>query len=64
MGVTVASFVKDAALRTARQTLREQRQLQLEAAAWLAFTAAIDRQGQLVPGLTELFDRPSLLSAG
>ncbi len=61
VGVTVAAFVKDAAVRTARQTLREQRQLQLDAESWDRFVAAIDRPGQVVPGFADLLGRPSVL---
>jgi uncharacterized protein (DUF1778 family) len=61
VGVTVASFVKDAALRTARQTLCERRQLQLDARSWEQFAAAIDRPGRIVPGFADLLRRPSVL---
>lgn len=61
VGVTVAAFVKDAAVRTARRTLQEQRQLQLDAESWEKFVTAIDRPGQVVPGFAELLARPSLL---
>jgi len=61
IGVTVAAFVKDAAVRTARQTLREQRQLLLDAQSWDKFAAAIDRPGRVVPGFADLLDHPSIL---
>lgn len=60
VGVPVAAFVKDAAIRSARQTLREQHQLQLDAEAWNVFSAAVDRPGRVVPGFADLLSRPSL----
>jgi len=59
VGLTVAAFVKDVALRTARQTIREQQQLQLDAESWDEFRAAVDRPGQVVPRFADLLEAPS-----
>ena len=61
-GLTVAAFVKDVAVRSARQIIREQHQLQLDSESWTKFIAAVDRPGQVVPGLAELLDRPSIFT--
>jgi len=59
-GLTVAAFVKTAALNTARQTLRDQRQLQLDNDSWDKFLAAVAQPGQVAPGLADLLDVPSV----
>ena len=61
-GLTTSAFVKDAALRAARETIHQERQVQLGAEAWEMFTAAIDRPGEYVEGLADLIRRPSVFS--
>ena len=60
LGVTTSAFVKDAAIRAARQTIDEERRIRLGDEAWEKFSAAIDRPGRPVAGLTELLQRPSV----
>lgn len=61
-GLTTSAFVKDAAVRAARETIQEERQLLLGAEAWEAFTAEISRPGKYVEGLADLLRRPSVFS--
>lgn len=62
LGVTTSAFVKDAALRVARETIHQERQIQLGAEAWEKFTAAVDRPGEYVEGFAELLRRPSVFA--
>ncbi|TQL47122.1 uncharacterized protein (DUF1778 family) [Homoserinimonas aerilata] len=62
LGLTTSAFVKDAALRLARETIHQERQIQLGAEAWEKFTAAVDRPGEYVEGFAELLRRPSVFS--
>lgn len=59
LGLTTSAFVKDAALRMARETIHQERQLQLGAEAWEKFTAAVDRPGEHIEGFAELLRHPS-----
>ena len=61
-GLTTSAFVKDAALRAARETIHEERVLRLGAEDWEMFTAAISRPGKYNEGLAELLRRPSVFS--
>lgn len=63
LGLSTSAFVKDAALRTARETIRQDQQIRLGAEAWEKFAAAIDRPGQFSEGFAELLRRPSVFPA-
>lgn len=63
VGITTSAFVKDAALRAAREIISQERQIQLGAEAWEKFTAAIDRPGEYVDGFAELLRRPSAFAS-
>ncbi len=63
LGLSTSAFVKDAALRAARQTISDERQIRLGAEAWEKFTAAVDRPGEYSEGFAELLGRPSVFSA-
>lgn len=61
-GLTTSAFVKDAALRAAREAIQEERVLRLGAEDWELFTAAISRPGEYVEGLADLLRRPSVFT--
>lgn len=61
-GLTTSAFVKDAALRAAREAIQEERVLRLGEEDWEMFTAAISRPGEYNEGLAELLRRPSVFS--
>ena len=61
-GLTTSAFVKDAALRAARETIQEERVLRLGAEDWELFTAAISRPGEYVEGFADLLRRPPVFS--
>lgn len=63
LGLTTSAFVKDAALRAARQTISEERQIRLGSEAWEKFNAAIDRPGEYSEGFAELLRHPSVFPA-
>lgn len=63
LGLTTSAFVKQAALEAARRTIADERQIVLTDRAWRAFTAAVDRPGQVSGGFAELLRRPSVFSA-
>lgn len=62
LGLTTSAFVKDAALRTARQTIHQEREVRLGTEAWQRFTDAIDRPGEYSESFAELLRRPSVFS--
>ena len=63
LGLSTSAFVKDVAVRTARQMIQQERQISLGADAWEKFAAAIDRPGEFSEGFAELLRRPSVFSA-
>lgn len=62
LGVTTSAFVKDAAIRAAREAIEQERHIRLGDDAWQKFSSAIDRPGRPEAGLAELLRRPSVFS--
>ncbi len=63
LGLSTSAFVKEAALRAARHTIHQERQVQLGAEAWQTFVEVIDRPGRHSEGFAELLRRPSVFAA-
>jgi len=57
---SVSEFVLESALARAEETLADRRHFGLDAAAWAAFTAALDAPPRPMPRLERLLKEPSV----
>ncbi len=60
-GVSVSAFILESASERAQRTLADQRNFELSAAQWEAFTSALDRPVKRLPRLEKLLQEPSIL---
>jgi len=59
-GRTVTDFSTDALTREAHEVIRRERMLRVDAEAFDAFAAELDRPAQTIDGLASLLKRPSV----
>lgn len=59
-GRSVTDFTTHALTEHAHEVIRREHQVALDAETFDAFRAELDRQAQVVPGLVDLFRRPTV----
>jgi len=60
-GVSLSAFILESAAERAERTLADQRQLNLSAEKWRAFSEALDRPARRIQALEKLLREPSIL---